>query len=630
MSKEARTVARGWWASRNRWTKRLSWIFGSVAIIAVVYALRQANTESAHGQTRPPQTTTQRTAATTSQPAQPAANGLAAVINGEQITREQLAFECVRRFGEDVLSGMITTYLVQQECTARGIRVSEQQVNDEIRRVADSFGLTASHWIALLESERDVPEAKYRREIIWPQLALQALAADQIKVTEKEVAELFEARFGPKVKTRVIVTESQTKAKQLLNLVRQNPDIFGQVAKDHSEDPGSAAARGLIPPIGRNMGSPEVEEAAFALKPGEISDVTKVADRYFIIQCESIIPKQFVSAQQLPTIQRQLREQVRSRKINQAAIDISTRLEKQAKIVRVYGDQELSKQYPNAAALINGRAITMQQLADECFDRHASTVIEGEIHRTVLRQELTKRKIEVQQADLDEEIARAAESFGFVEKGKVNVDAWLKQVEVQYPSLDVYIRDSVWPSVALKKLTTGKVEVTEEDMKKGFEANYGERVEVLAIVMRNERKALEVWEAANGNRTEQFFGQLASTYSIEPTSQGNFGRVPPIRRHGGSKAIEDEAFKLQPGELSGLIGTGDSYVILYCLGRTEPIVESIDEVRDELHRELFERSLRINMSKEMERLLADAKTQSFIRGKRVVEKTAQKKPAARR
>ena len=175
MSKEARH------ANHGRWVKRLSWIIGSVAVIAVIFALRQLNTDAAHAQTRRERTAESPKIGvkkTVQQKTAIAPNGVVAVINGEQITKKQLSYECVRRFGEDVLSGMITTYLVQQECTQRGVRVSEQQVNDEIKRVAESFGLSAMHWITLLETERDVPEAKYRREIIWPQLALHALASD--------------------------------------------------------------------------------------------------------------------------------------------------------------------------------------------------------------------------------------------------------------------------------------------------------------------------------------------------------------------------------------------------------------------------------------------------------------------
>ncbi|MEO1971770.1 MAG: peptidylprolyl isomerase [Pirellulaceae bacterium] len=612
MSKEARQ------SNPRRLLTHVSWVLGTLAVIAIIVIFRNLDSESAHGQTTPRRTTNVKTAAPSKSVAP---NGVVAVVNGQQITRDQLAFECMRRFGPDVLSGMITTYLVRQECTRKGIRIGEDKVNAEVARVAESFGLTATHWITLLETERNVPEAKYRNEIIWPQLALQALALKEVEVTDKELKELFDARYGPKIKTRVIMTSDATKARQLLELVNQNPEIFGQVAKDHSEDSNSAAARGLIPPIGRNMGSPEIENAAFALNPGQISGIVQVADQFFILKCESIIPQEFIAAKELPQIQQQLREQVRSRKINSIAISISTDLENRSKVVRVFGEKDLQKKHPQTAALINGRTITLTQLANECFDRHAEQVLEGEINRTVLRQEVTKRNLTVTQRQLDEEIRRAAETYGYFKKDQVDVNAWLEQVKTEYASIDVYIRDAVWPSVALKNLVEGQVVIAEKEMAEAFESNYGPRIEVLAIVMKNERKALEVWEMANGNRTEQFFGELAADYSIEPTSRANDGRVAPIRRHGGSKAIEDEAFKLRPGEISGLIGTGDTYIILFCLGETEPIVTDINDVRDELTKELHERALRIKMGQYIAKLMKSAKTQSYLPKRTVVKKT---------
>jgi parvulin-like peptidyl-prolyl isomerase len=614
---------------RGQWLKRLSWALGAVAVIALIVALRHFDNESAQAQTPAARTASRASNVAPGQGAAKAAvldpKSVVAVVNGEQITQEQLAFECRRRFGPDVLKGMITTYLVQQECTQRGIRVTEKQVDAEIARVADSFGLSPTHWVTLLETERDLPEAKYRREMIWPQLALQQLARDRTDVSDAEVRELFETIYGAKIKTRVIVTTTRAKAEQLLQIVLQNPDVFGQVAKDHSEDGGSAAARGLIPPIARGMGSPEIENVAFALQPGQISGVVPVAERFFVIKCEAIIPKQFVAADNLASVQNQLREQVRSRKINDAAIEISTELEKRSKIEIVYGNAEMTARHPQTAALINGRAITSQQLANECFDRHARQILDGEMHRILLRLELAKRKINVGQPDLDVEIRRAAQSFGFVADKQADVNAWLQHVKTQYGSVDVYVRDAVWPTVALKLLVNEKVVVSEEELQKGFESNYGARVETLAIVLKNERKALEVWEMANNDRTERFFSELAATYSIEPTSHANGGRVPPIRKHGGSKVIEEEAFKLNSGELSGLIGTGDTYVILYCLGRTEPIVDNIEDVREELEKELFERALRLKMGKEMERILTEAKTQSFIPERRVVRRETKKR-----
>ena len=221
--------------------------------------------------------------------------------------------------------------------------------------------------------------------------------------------------------------------------------------------------------------------------------------------------------------------------------------------------------------MINGEPITIRELALECIDRHGKEVLEGTINRTLLEVECKKRGITITEKDMNDEIARAA-ALGVKPKadGSPDVDAWLEQVtKEQGISLEVYRRDAVWPSVALRKMAGEKVEVTEEDLQKGFEANYGPKVRCLAIVLNNQRRAQEVFEKARKNNTTEFFGELAEQYSIEPSSKALRGEVPPIRKWGGQPTLEKEAFALKPGDLSGVIQVGDKYVILRCEGFTE-------------------------------------------------------------
>ena len=70
----------------------------------------------------------------------------------------------------------------------------------------------------------------------------------------------------------------------------------------------------------------------------------------------------------------------------------------------------------------------------------------------------------------------------------------------------------MWPSAALKKLSAKDVQVTEEDIAKGFDANYGERVRCRAIVLGNQRRAQEVWNKARQNPSPEYFGDLAAEY----------------------------------------------------------------------------------------------------------------------
>jgi len=558
-----------------------------------------------------------RTATSPTGPA-PSESNIAAVVNGQSITRDGLARECMRRFGEEVLESVVNKQLIAVECARQGIEITDQHVAQEIERMAGKFGLSTDRWLQLLRDERQITPEAYQREIIWPMLALRQLAAGQIELSQAELKEAFESEYGPKVKARIIVASSRTEADKLLTMVKADPERFGDIAKDHSVDRNSASARGLVPPIRKHTGSKELEDAAFALEEGEVSGVIEAANQFLILKCEKKIPESFVAAQQLSETEGRLRDQIQEQKLRTAASGLFKRLQEQSKVVNVLNDAKLNREMPGVAALVNGRPIPIAELAAECLQRHGEEVLDGEINRLILQQALTHKKVEVTQDDLDEEVRRAADAYGFVKKdGSPDVDAWIRHVTAdggEHYSVDLYMLDAVWPSVALKKLVGASVEISDEDLRKGFESNYGERVEVLAIVVNNQRRAQQVWEMARNDPSEQFFGDLATQYSIEPVSRANLGKVPPIRRHGGNDLVEEEAFKLGPGELSGVIAVADKYIILKCLGRTQPIVSKIDDVRDELTKELREQKTRGAMAAEFDRLKETAKVQTYLTG----------------
>jgi hypothetical protein len=107
---------------------------------------------------------------------------------------------------------------------------------------------------------------------------------------------------------------------------------------------------------------------------------------------------------------------------------------------------------------------------------------------------------------------------------------------------------------------------------------------------------------------------LAQQYSVEPASRSGGGKVPPIRRHGGSKIIEDAAFSLKVGELSGLVAVDGQFIILRCLGRTKPEQIAFADVKELLIRDIQEKKLRVEMTKEFDRLKSTAQIDNFLAG----------------
>lgn len=539
-----------------------------------------------------------------------------AVVNGQPLGREDLAKRSLERYGERVLESLVNKHLILQACQQQGITIGDQDIDQEIANTASQFRLSTDQWLKMLHAERNISPTQYRRDIIWPMLALRRLAADQLDVTPEELQRELESEFGPKVQVRMIAVSRQEEAKRLRQLAIDNPGQFGALAKEHSQDPNSAAARGLIPPVRRHTGNPEIERVVFSLQPGDISPLLEVHGQFLIFKCERHLPATQIGSEHREFVEERLRERIRDEKLREAAAEIFERLQADATVVNVMNDPEQRRKMPGVAATINGKPVTLSYLADECMARHGADVLEAEIHFVLLQQALQQAGLEVTRQDLQQEMARLAESFGYLDaQGRPDVQRWLKdETDREEVTIDYYVRDAVWPLVALRKLVADRVRVTAEDLQKGFESHYGERVEVLAIVLSNQRMAQQVWEEARANPTREAFAQLAAKYSIEPVSRTNLGEVPPVQRHSDQPALENEAFQLKPGEISGIVAVGDQYVILYCLGRTEPIVRHLDEVREELTGELHQRKLRLAMARRFDELKEKAQVENFLAG----------------
>jgi parvulin-like peptidyl-prolyl isomerase len=536
-----------------------------------------------------------------------------AVVNREEITREELGRQCVSHYGQEVLEGLVSKQLIIQHCQRLKISVTEQDVKEEIDRLAKKFSLPTEQWLKMLEKERGVTARQYANDVIWPMLALRRVAAAELTVSKQEIDEAYQSEFGPAVKARIIAISSDKKARSVLAEAKARPDDFGALARKYSEDSQSASANGLVQPIRRFMGDKALEDVAFNLREGEISNPVQVGEMHVIVKCEGRLKPTNPDRSQVDKL---LEEALRERKLRAAGVTLFKKLRDQSKIEIVLGNPEKSKQTPGVAAIVNGRSISLAELTDECVERNGREALEGTINRRLIEQALRREHKEITQQDIDAEIARAALSMGKIKRpGVPDIEGWIEYITKQQGvTKELYVRDSVWPSVALKKIVGGEVGVTEDELRKGFEANFGQRVRARAIVCSNQRKAQDVWEKARQNPTPEYFGKLAEEYSVEATSRSLRGEVPPIARFGGQPELEKEAFQLQAGELSSIIQTGPTFVILLCEGRTDPVKVDFREVKDEIQADLVEKKLRLAMGKKFEELKDLALIDNFLTG----------------
>ena len=87
-----------------------------------------------------------------------------------------------------------------------------------------------------------------------------------------------------------------------------------------------------------------------------------------------------------------------------------------------------------------------------------------------------------------------------------------------------------------------------------------------------------------------------------------------MQRHGGQPQLENTAFSLETGQLSGIVQVADKFIILRAEGRTKPMDITLAQVRDILHNDIYEKKLRRAMSEKFESIRKNSRIDNYLAG----------------
>lgn len=233
---------------------------------------------------------------------------LAASVNGRPIYQEALDEAVARR--NKGLQGVIDPELTEEEATAlvldmllelalieqaaaeNGIVISEETVAaemEELRRLAEESG-GAGGYDAWLQSN-GWTEAELESALLQQLLTEQVMALVTADVPEAV----------PQAHARYLQVADATLAQSLREQLQAGAD-FATLAREHSLDRATGEDGGDLGyfPAGFLL-VPEIEEAAFALQPGEVSDVITVTaedgiQSFYLVQLVELDPARPLSA----------------------------------------------------------------------------------------------------------------------------------------------------------------------------------------------------------------------------------------------------------------------------------------------------------------------------------------------
>lgn len=190
---------------------------------------------------------------------------------------------------ETVLESMINDHLILWQAKENNITLDDKEFNEAIVQLEKYHGGKDALETYLKQQgfDRETFEAQVKDQLIINKF--REKLTSEVKVPEDEVKkyydenkEMFELP-SPEIRASHILTETEEEAREILAKIKDGAD-FAELAKKYSKDPNSKDLGGDLGYFAKGKMVPEFEEAAFVLKPGEISDVVKSEYGYHIIK----------------------------------------------------------------------------------------------------------------------------------------------------------------------------------------------------------------------------------------------------------------------------------------------------------------------------------------------------------
>ena len=292
-----------------------------------------------------------------------APDGKVAVVNGTVITQEDLDRELrvvQQRLMSDgkvlnesqlletkkrVLKGLINVELLYQEAQMQGPKVSDEDINKQLDTVKSRFPNEDEFKSSL--SKMNLTEAELITQIkraLTVQQFIDKKFVQKATVSDKETRAYYDAnqvafKQPEQVKASHILIKvgpqadkpqkaaARKKIEEIQQKVQKGED-FAVLAKEFSEGPSSTKG-GDLGYFRKGQMMKPFEEAAFALKPGEVSDIVETSFGYHLIKLADKKPESTIAYED---IKARIQEYLKQKKVGEQVELYVAELREKAKV----------------------------------------------------------------------------------------------------------------------------------------------------------------------------------------------------------------------------------------------------------------------------------------------------------
>ena len=196
-----------------------------------------------------------------------------------------------RKFGdvarEKLLDMLIDEKLQLKKAAELGITVTDDELNSEVEKAKKYFDSEEKFNEFLKGQSMDL---EYFRQSVKKELTISKLTdklTGNLAVTDEELKAYYDTHQNEflSVKASHILLDTKEEAEKMLVRVKAGEN-FGELAKQNSKDPSAKENSGDLDYFRHGDMVEPFEKAAFALKPGEISEIVQTDFGFHIIKVE--------------------------------------------------------------------------------------------------------------------------------------------------------------------------------------------------------------------------------------------------------------------------------------------------------------------------------------------------------
>jgi hypothetical protein len=205
---------------------------------------------------------------------------VAVIFGDERITRDELADHFLSRLLPGQLEGYINRRVLEHACRKAGITVTAEEVDAALKEELTKGNLPEGAFRARLREQKQTLRT-WKEDVLRPKLLLAKLRRRRTRVTEKDLRQAYKAEYGVRVECEFLVFPPAQKeeARRTAERIRKGEETFENV---HRRLP-HPAKRTIV--LGRQgTGLEDVEQAAFALRLGEVSRALEVRNAIVILK----------------------------------------------------------------------------------------------------------------------------------------------------------------------------------------------------------------------------------------------------------------------------------------------------------------------------------------------------------